>query len=81
MIWGEMCSKGTAKLHRIIGKMNRKMYHSILTRRAVPGKELIGNGFIFQKDNDPKHKTIKNMQYLSNKTKDGKINVKLTVFY
>jgi hypothetical protein len=59
MILGAMCSKGTAKLHRIVGKMDGPMYHSILSRCAVPaGKKLIRNGFIFQQDNDPKHKTI-----------------------
>lgn len=72
MVWGSMCSSGTSKLHRIVGTMDGQMYHSILSRRAIPaGKKLIGNGFIFQQDNDPKHKTIRNMKYLSNKTNDG----------
>jgi hypothetical protein len=66
MIWGEMCSKGTAKLHRIIGKMDVPMNHSILSRCAA--QKLIGNRFIFQQDNDLKHKTIKTMQYFSKKT-------------
>ncbi len=34
----------------------KKVYHNILVRHGVPsGSHLIGLGFIFHEDNDPKH--------------------------
>lgn len=35
---------------------NMEMYKLVLIHHAIPfGKHLIGNGFIFQPNNDPKH--------------------------
>ena len=56
MVWGGICVNGVTPLKRIVGIMDKKMYHSILVRQALPaGKKLIGKGFVFQEDNDPKH--------------------------
>jgi hypothetical protein len=49
--------------------MDGPIYHSILCRKAVPACQRL-KGFTFQQENDPKHKTIKNMKYLVNKEKD-----------
>ena len=36
--------------------MNAEKYRQVLIHHAFPsGKSLIGNGFIFQHDNNPKH--------------------------
>ena len=36
--------------------MDKKVHGNILVRHAVPsGRRLIGDNFVFQEDNDPKH--------------------------
>jgi len=45
-------------LHRIDGIMNRKVYIDILENVILPyAKCFLGRGFIYQQDNDPKHRT------------------------
>lgn len=56
MVWGAFSSKGKLPLVKIEGIMLKEHYHSILVRKVVPGGlNLLGNGFIFQQDNGPKH--------------------------
>ena len=73
MVWGGICVNGVTPLKRIVGIMDKKMYHSILVRQALPaGKKLIGKGFVFQEDNDPKHASKLCRNYLQSKEKsDG----------
>lgn len=74
MVWGGMCSSGVIPLVQIEGIMLKENYHTILTRNALPGgKRLLGPGFIFQQDNDPKHTAIINKKYLANQEKKGKL--------
>ena len=41
---------------KITSTINKNSYHSILVHHAVPSAiRNIGQGFIFQQDNDPKH--------------------------
>lgn len=41
---------------RIEGKMDQKLHHSILVRRAIPsGRCLVGQKIVFQQDNDTKN--------------------------
>ena len=55
MVWG--CFSGS-----------RVSYHSILQRHAVPsGMHVVGQGFILQQDNDPKHKSKLCQNYLRKK--------------
>ena len=55
MVWGAISATGTGDLVKIHGIMDKKVYHNILVRHAVPsGQHLIGNNFVFQDDNDPK---------------------------
>lgn len=70
MVWGGMCSFDVIPLFRIERTMFKESYHSILCRRAFPGGvKLLGRGFDFQQDNDPKHIAYINKKYLSNKEK------------
>jgi hypothetical protein len=56
MIWRGICIKGVTRLKIIEGITVKKVYHSILVHRAVPeGKKLLGKGFAYHEDNDPKH--------------------------
>ena len=56
MVWGVIFTSGVTRLKRIEGIIDQKFYHIILVRTALPeGKRLIGKGFVFQEDNDPKH--------------------------
>jgi hypothetical protein len=56
MVWGGISTNGVTRLKRIVGIMDRKVYHSTLVHTEMPeGKRLIGEGFVFQEDKDPKH--------------------------
>nr|CAH0100641.1 unnamed protein product [Daphnia galeata] len=52
--------------------MKKETYHKILIRKAVPGGlNLLGEGFIFQEDNDPKPSSNLCRSYLDKKEKLG----------
>lgn len=73
MVWGAMCSSGVLPLVKIEGIMRKEHYHSILSRKAIPGgKQLLGTAFYFDQDNDPKHTARINKKYLDNQEKKGK---------
>lgn len=81
MAWGGMSAHGLTPLKRIVGIMDKKYYHGILQRQVIPGGlKLIGNGFVFQEDNDPKHASKYCRNYIAKKEKQG-IQLYLTVFF
>lgn len=56
MVWGCFSYDGVGELMKIEGIMRKEEYHRILQRSAIPsGIGLIGYGFTFQQDSDPKH--------------------------
>jgi len=58
MVWCSISSNGVGSIHIIDGKMNAKIYLKILKKYLFfDGNRLIGEEFIFQRDNDPKHKS------------------------
>jgi transposase len=58
MAWGCISSKGVGRLVFIEETMNKFLYSSILANNLRPSAELLGmSSFIFQQDNDPKHKS------------------------
>lgn len=68
MVWGCFGGNKTGDLIQIEGIMDKKVYHNVLVRRAVPsGLRLCGKGFTFQQDNDPKHTSHYCMNYLKSK--------------
>ena len=72
MVWGGISANGVTPLKRIEGIMDKKVYHNILVRQAMPaGKRLIGKGFIYQEDNDPKHASKLCRNYLQKKEDKG----------
>lgn len=59
MDWGCFSGTGVGDLPRIKGIMKKEQYKSILIRHAVPsGRRIVGQGFTFQADNDPKHASL-----------------------
>jgi len=59
MVWGAFSAKGMGPLHRIDGTMNRKVYIDILENVMLSyAKRFLGRGFIYQQDNDPKHRAV-----------------------
>ena len=79
MVWGGISTKGVTQLKRVEGIMDKKMYHSILVYRAIPeGKRLLGKGFVFQEDNDPKHSSNYCRNYLATKEKSGRLISRIT---
>lgn len=68
MVWGSFCSAGVGDLIEIKGTMDQLMYYDILQKNAIPsGFRLIGGGFVFQQDNDPKHKSKMITEFLRRK--------------
>lgn len=56
MIWGCFGGSAVADLVRIQGILRKEGYRDILESHVLPsGLRLIGQGFVFQHDNDPKH--------------------------
>ena len=57
MVWGAMAAAGVGNLVFIDGIMNRFEYLKILQDNLLPSvrKLGLGNNFVFQQDNDPKH--------------------------
>ena len=56
IIWASFAGSRVGDFHRVTGTLNQKGYHSILQCHAIPsGLRLVGQGFILQQDNDPKH--------------------------
>lgn len=70
MVWGCFSHAGVGQLLQVEGILKKEQYHSILQRQAIPsGINLIGRGFIFQQDNDPKHTSKLCTSYLQRKKK------------
>ena len=56
MVWGSFAGSRVGDFHRVSGTLNQNSYHRVLQRHAIPsGIRLVGQGFILQRDNDPKH--------------------------
>ena len=72
MVWGCISANGVGDLIKIDGIMKAPKYKQILIHHAIPsGKRLIGNNFIFQHDNDPKHSAKIIKSYLQRKSATG----------
>ena len=57
MVWGCFSSSGTGKIHIIKERMNSAIYREILEENLFESVEMLnlGQDWIFQQDNDPKH--------------------------
>lgn len=76
MVWGCFGHSGVGQLVKIDGILRKEQYHNILQRYAIPsGMQLIGHGFIFQQDNDPKHTSKLCTGYLERKEGDGVLEI------
>uniref|UniRef100_A0A8C4RNL8 Transposase n=1 Tax=Erpetoichthys calabaricus TaxID=27687 RepID=A0A8C4RNL8_ERPCA len=73
MLWGCFSAAGTGRLVRIKGKMTAAMYRDILDENLLQSAlDLrLGRRFIFQQDNDPKHKAKISKEWLQ----DNSVNV------
>ena len=68
MIWGYLTANGAGDLVWIDGIINAEKYRQILIHLVILSvKRLIGNSFIFQQDNDPKHTALKVKSYFQQK--------------
>lgn len=67
-IWGGFSAHGVGHIHRIYGNMDQEMYRQILIHHARPSLETLfpDGDWIFQQDNDPKHKARSVQAYFRN---------------
>lgn len=76
LVWGCISSSGVGDLIRIDGKLTGERYVEILRQHAIPsGMRLIGNNFILQQDNDPKHSSRVAKNYLQVMCEEGVLEV------
>ena len=69
MVWGCFCASGVGHLHKVQGIMDRVRYKQILIHHLRPSAQSLfgSNDWLFQQDNDPKHKSKLVMDYLERK--------------
>ncbi|MEE8288351.1 MAG: transposase [Nitrosomonadaceae bacterium] len=76
MVWACFAAGGVGSFIRVRGILLKESYKQILIHHAVPsGKRILGRGFIFQQDNDPKHTAHIVKDYLSSKEAEGTLKV------
>jgi len=63
-LWSGISVNGATPLYMFHGNMNSKVYVRILSRRRRAMEELFPDGFIFQQDNHPVHKSRRSMAYI-----------------
>lgn len=68
MVWGCFSSNGTGPLVRVNGIMDRFVYKDILDKNMLPyARKNMPKKWIFQQDNDPKHKSKLLQDYFASK--------------
>ena len=70
LLWSQGClsANGSTHLVRIDGIISAEKCRQILIHHAIlSGERLIGHGFIFLPDNNPKHTALKLKSYLKQK--------------
>ena len=67
MLWGCFVANGTGALQRVNGEMKKKDNLQILQDNLKSSARRLGLGcsWVFQQDNDPKHKSKVVMQWLN----------------
>lgn len=75
MVWGCFGNDCVGDLVKIDGIMKKEEYLEILQNNAMPsGQRIIGRGFTFQEDNDPKHSSKLCRGFLMEKQKRRMMN-------
>jgi transposase len=70
MVWGCFGNNQVGDLVKIEGILLKEGYKSNLEQHVLPnGRRLIGRGFIFQEDNDPKHSSKLCRNFMADKEK------------
>ena len=71
-VWGCFSDNGVGDLYKIKNTLEKKQYHSILQRHAIPsGLRLCRKGFVLLQNNDPKHTSHLCKNYLKRKEEKG----------
>lgn len=72
-VWGCFAKFMVGDLYRVRGPLNQNDYHTIVECYAIPsGMHVVGQGFILQEDNDPKHKSKLCQNCLGEKERNDK---------
>jgi len=63
--WGAFSARGTIGFHMFTQNMNAEFYREILTNNLFENAHTImGEHWVFQQDNDPKHRAIKTREFI-----------------
>lgn len=75
MVWGCFGNNRVGDFIKIEGILKKEGYKTILEENVLPsGRRLIGRGFVFQEDNDPKHSSKLCRGFLEEKEKRRVLN-------
>lgn len=67
-VWGAFCAKGVVGFHMFTENMNGELYREILTQNLFEqAHEVLGRTWIFQQDNDPKHRARLTIELLEDR--------------
>lgn len=76
MVWGCFAGAFRGDLIKIDGVLRKERYREILEDHGISsGLRIIGENFVFQQDNDPKHTSKICRQYLEEMEQEGRISV------
>ena len=65
---GVFCAKGTVSFHIFTENMNAELYREILNQNLFDqAYQLLGNRWIFQQDNNLKHRTRRTVEFLEDR--------------
>lgn len=76
MVWGCFAGTSVGDIAKIDGILKKEGYRDILENHAIPsGIRLLGQNFIFQQDNDPKHSSKLCKDYLRHLEEEGTLKI------
>ena len=72
MMWGGFGYEDVGGFHKIENRMDAKQYRDIVKFVGIPSaRNLLGDGFVWQQDNDPKHTSLLLQEFFEDAEEKG----------